>query len=158
MTKKDRIKAIESKLRLAASITPEDCFSQHKRDHEMAVSTYTETVREVEKLRGYVPDSISYENWQKLLCKSNFGLGFGRGLLDMKNKTYRNRHRSFNDIESIVDVFGNACSLIKEEPLVPDHHLNLGNAFGSLGLAKEGKYMLEKSTYWDNITAYIQKK
>lgn len=122
----------------------------------MAVELYSETVRDIEVLRSKAPNILSYKEWQEYLCMANFGLGFGKGLLDMKNKTYRNSFRSFHEIGSIVRGFDNACSQIKIEPLNPRNHFNLGTSYGSLGLAKEGKNMLEILTYWDNIRTYIK--
>ena len=76
----------------------------------------------------------------------------------MKNKTYRNRYRSFQELGLVVGELNIAYSDMAREPKLPENHLRVGNGFGLLGLAKEGQNMLETGAYWDKINDYLSKK
>lgn len=129
-------------------------FSSKKRDFEIAVDCYNDAVQHVEEaMSQYLgrEQSESYSKWQDLLCMASFGQGLSEGLLGMKNKTYRNRYRSFRELELIVSELNNACAAMRSEPKLPENHLRIGKGFGRLGLSKEGQNMLAKWSYWDNI-------
>ena len=76
----------------------------------------------------------------------------------MKEETYKNRYRSFQELELITSDFSKAYADLAFEPRYPKTHLRIGKGFGRLGLVKEGKNMLEGEAYWDRIKDYLSNK
>lgn len=136
-------------------------FGDTKRRFEDARDKNTDAVKYIEKAisqhEGKEQAEI-YSEWQDLLCEASFGKGFADGLLEMKEKTYKNRYRSLQELESVVKEFNIAYSELARGPKLPENHLRVGNGYGRLGLAKEGQNMLESGTYWDKMDDYLSTK
>jgi hypothetical protein len=136
-------------------------FGDTKRRFEEARDENTDAIKYIEKAISQHKgneQAETYSEWQDLLCEASFGKGLADGLLEMKEKTYKNRHRSLQELESVVKEFNNAYSELAREPKLPENHLMVGNGFGRLGLAKEGQNMLESETYWDKMDDYLSTK
>ena len=160
MVKKYDLKEARHKLGSAEYDIPFG-FSETKRDFEFASDSYTDAVKYIEKAINQHEGNEkaeSYSEWQDLLCEASFGKGLADGLLEMKEKTYRNRYRSLQELELVVGELNSACADMVREPKFPENHLRVGNGFGRLGLAKESKKMLESGTYWDKIDDYLSTK
>lgn len=161
MVKKYELKEVKRKSRSAwGSIPRKGCLSPKHR-YEIARDQNVDAVEYIEEAIAHHRKKEQlefYSQWQDLLCEASFGKGLAEGLLEMKNKTYKNRYRSFQELESVVRDLGRSYADLTSEPRYPENHLRVGNGFGRLGLAKEGKNMLEVGAYWDRIKDYLSNK
>ena len=161
MVKEYSLKESRHQLSFAWSSIPHGGFSCTKQLFETARDWNADAIKYIEEAITQCKDSKqteSYSEWQDLLCEASFGKGLAEGLSEMKEETYKNRYRSFQELESVVGKLNSACADLAKEPNFPENHLRVGNGFGRLGLAKETKKMLENGTYWDNINYYLAKK
>ncbi len=158
---KKNIKDIRQELSSASFDIPHS-FSLKKRDYEMAKNSFS---RVVVYLNGVIEWNMrkrtvasNHSELRDLLCMASFGHGLTVGLLEMKYKTYRDRSRTLQEIALDVKEFNDVNEKIKIYPQIPENHFRMGRGYGTLGLAKEGKKMLDHGTYWDNIRSYLKER
>lgn len=136
-------------------------FYGQRRQFEIAAEDSAETVKYIEEAMGHYQGSSQtahYSEWHHLLCEASFGKGLTEGLLEMKDKTYRTRHRSLQELEAVVQELNNAFVDLAGNISSPENHLRVGLGLGRLGLAKEGEKILVNIGYWNNINGYLAKK
>lgn len=161
MVKKYDLKEAKRKFRFAWRSISRNGRLCPKERYESARDENTDAVQYIEEAMADHRKNNqleSYSEWQDLLCEASFGKGLAEGLLEMKEKTYKNRYRSFQELESVVRDLSRSYADLISEPRYPENHLRVGNGFGRLGLAKEGKNMLEDEAYWDRMKDYLSNK
>lgn len=162
MTKKYELGEAKRKFWFAREDIPPDwILTCPKKRYENARESNSTVVQYVEDAIRHHEKSGQLESdseWHKLLCEASYGKGLAEGLIEMKGKTYKKRSRSLQELEAVSMDFNRACLDLKRKPRCPKNHLQIGRCFGQLGLAKEGKNMLENGAYWDKINDYLSAK
>ena len=80
-------------------------FSGRKQHFETARECSADAVEYIEEAiiqSNRSKQTESYSEWHDLLCEASFGKGLAEGLLEMKEKTYKNRYRSLLELDLVV--------------------------------------------------------